>query len=298
MKKIAIVLMMCFVGLTAFSQGIEFEKITLKKAMKQAKKENKLIFIDVYTSWCGPCKAMAKNVFTDAKVGKFYNKHFVCLKVDAEKIEGMDIRKDYDVEGFPTLLYLDEKAKVIKKEIGGKSINDFMALGMSAMGLEIPTVKNDVEKLMMSAFSNKDYDGMMKYAKEYFEEIKGDNRTISMTGGAMAKSFVKGESEKVFKQGLEFCDIHAAAFTDGKLPHTYSTKGKLYLKLGNREKANEMFKIALDAVAELAKETGMKLTNPRLVRISAPIEEMIKTGKVVESKQPAANNGGGSRSRR
>ena len=53
------------------AQGINFFEGSFQEVKAEAKKQNKIIFIDCYTSWCGPCKWMAKNVFTDKKVGDF-----------------------------------------------------------------------------------------------------------------------------------------------------------------------------------------------------------------------------------
>ena len=71
--------------------------------LEQAKKENKLIFMDCYTSWCGPCKMLAKEVFTDPDVAAFFNEKFVNAKVDMEKGEGPALKKQYGVNAFPTL---------------------------------------------------------------------------------------------------------------------------------------------------------------------------------------------------
>lgn len=65
--------------------GISFEHSSWEDILKKAKEENKLIFIDAYTTWCGPCKMMARNVFTDAEVGTFFNQNFINVKLDMEK---------------------------------------------------------------------------------------------------------------------------------------------------------------------------------------------------------------------
>jgi len=83
-----------------------------------AKSKDKLIFIDVYTEWCGPCKMMDKDVFTDGKLGDFFNDNFISYKVDAEKGEGPDISQLYDVMGYPTLLFLDSTGKLLVKKAG------------------------------------------------------------------------------------------------------------------------------------------------------------------------------------
>jgi thiol:disulfide interchange protein len=94
----------------------------LEKAKAEAKKKKKKIFIDVFTTWCGPCKEMAKTTFTDAEVGKVFNDKFVNVKMDAENdTDGSLISSNYKVTAYPTLLFLDENGKLIKKLVGKQS---------------------------------------------------------------------------------------------------------------------------------------------------------------------------------
>ena len=62
-----------------------FRSLSLAEAIASAKVENKLVFIDFYTAWCGPCKMMMKNVFPQPKVGEYFNGKYVCIKLDADK---------------------------------------------------------------------------------------------------------------------------------------------------------------------------------------------------------------------
>ena len=84
MKKLFITLFVCAMGLAAHAQT-NFRSISFDEALKVAKQENKLVFIDFYTDWCGPCKKMAKEVFPQKMVGDFMNAKFVNLKLNAEK---------------------------------------------------------------------------------------------------------------------------------------------------------------------------------------------------------------------
>lgn len=93
----------------------------LSKALAKAKAEGKLVFLDAYTTWCGPCKQMAKNVFPQPEVGRALNPRYVSLKIDMEKGEGPELIKRYEVKGFPTMLVLDPEGNVVKKLVGSCS---------------------------------------------------------------------------------------------------------------------------------------------------------------------------------
>ncbi len=79
-------------SLRVSGQGIQFETISFEKVLEKAQKEDKLVFIDFYTTWCAPCKSLDKFVFTDEKVGNLYSYEFVNIKLDAER-EGVDVAK-------------------------------------------------------------------------------------------------------------------------------------------------------------------------------------------------------------
>jgi thioredoxin 1 len=99
--------------------GIKFKKMSFEAAKKEAKKSNKIIFIDAYTSWCGPCKKMAATTFQDSKVGEVHNSKFINLKFDMEQeADGLFISEKYRVEAYPTLLYINGDGKLIKSVVG------------------------------------------------------------------------------------------------------------------------------------------------------------------------------------
>lgn len=118
--------------------SIQFTEGTWKEILALAAKENKPIFVDCYTVWCGPCKQMAAQVFTDPMVAEYFNSTFINVKVDMEKGEGIDLKNHYEVRAFPTFLYLDPKGNVISRIVGSMPAADFVKAskkGMSESGL-------------------------------------------------------------------------------------------------------------------------------------------------------------------
>jgi len=114
------------------SEGVAFHKGSWDEALEKSKEEGKPIFVDAYASWCGPCKWMTRNVFTDDKVGDYYNKHFVNVKLDMEKGEGRNFARKYGVSAYPTLLYLNSDGKVVHKVRGAKRVEGFIKEGKKA----------------------------------------------------------------------------------------------------------------------------------------------------------------------
>src|SRR5688572_26488499 len=115
------------------AQGIEFMH-DLDSALAKAKAENKIVFVDFYTSWCAPCKVMSKEVFPLETVGSFYNKQFISCKVqcDDEGV-GVELGKKYQVSAYPTLMYLDKNGELLHSAAGSSSAEQFIELGKIAL---------------------------------------------------------------------------------------------------------------------------------------------------------------------
>jgi LPXTG-motif cell wall-anchored protein len=109
-------------NLPSFAQGIIFEEIPFEKALTKAKEENKLLFMDCYTEWCGPCKVMSRNVFVRREVGDFFNANLVNLKMDMEKGEGIALAKRYAVKAYPTMLLIRPDGTVQHRLVGSLDV--------------------------------------------------------------------------------------------------------------------------------------------------------------------------------
>lgn len=117
----------------AGAQGMVFSDKSWSDILAQATQQNKLIFLDAYTSWCGPCKMMSRNTFPNPEVGAFYNANFINAKIDMEKGEGPALAQRYNVQAYPTLLFINGKGEVAHRALGYHEAEQFLALGRQAL---------------------------------------------------------------------------------------------------------------------------------------------------------------------
>lgn len=119
----ALALLLCRLTATAQEQaaGVTFTVgKTFNEALAQAKTEGRMLFVDCYTSWCGPCRMMSTKVFPQKTVGDFFNSKFVNIKIDMEKGEGPALAKRFGVRAYPTFLFLDADGKEVNRIVGGE----------------------------------------------------------------------------------------------------------------------------------------------------------------------------------
>ena len=128
-KRFLTLLTVALGSLTLSAQGVEFmpEGSSFKDALAKAKAENKDVLLDCYTSWCGPCRMMANNVFPKKEMGDYINPKFVSIKIDMEKGEGPEIARRNDVSAYPTFIIFDADGKEKGRLIGGTSSERFLA---------------------------------------------------------------------------------------------------------------------------------------------------------------------------
>lgn len=119
---------------TARSAGIQFWEGDWASALAKSSEDGKLIFLDVYASWCGPCKKLKRTTFANEKVGKFFNENFICVAVDGERGEGPSLARKYSVRGYPTLLFIDGLGNVFHQEIGYIKAKQLFRVGDNVLG--------------------------------------------------------------------------------------------------------------------------------------------------------------------
>lgn len=172
MRKIITIVLAVF-AITAGAQTNFNEGKTFQQILDQAKAEGKPVFIDCYTSWCGPCKQMATKVFPQKEAGDYFNSKFVCWKVDMEKGEGPELAKKYDVAAYPTFLIVNSDGSLRASQVGSapleKFIKDIDALLNEEKGL--PWYQQQFKEGNRDKAFLKDYMDMLK-SRYLFNELK------------------------------------------------------------------------------------------------------------------------------
>lgn len=136
MKKITYILLLAvLVSVNSIAQEINW--VTLEEAVELQKKAPKKIMMDVYTTWCGPCKMLDKNTFHNPDVADYVNKNYYAVKFNAEGNEDVNFKGRtfsnpgykpelasrrnsqhqlagyFQVSAYPTIVFMDEQAELL-----------------------------------------------------------------------------------------------------------------------------------------------------------------------------------------
>jgi thiol-disulfide isomerase/thioredoxin len=230
MKKIILTLSILLLISLSFAQGIEFFHGTFEEAKTEAKAQGKLIFMDAYAVWCGPCKMMTNNVFPQQEVGDFFNANFINLKVDMEKGEGLDIRRQYGVSAYPTLLLIDAQGAVVQEIKGARNAEGLISWAKTAAvpntelsdkmqtkydeGDRSPSLMRSLIKV--KAAFNEDYKVLFtEYLNGLSEEQKLEKENAN---------FIFDQTSDIYSPGLDFFKSYGDYLKETKGEEVYQNK--------------------------------------------------------------------------
>jgi thiol-disulfide isomerase/thioredoxin len=235
-----------FLVVSVQGQGIEFSEENWETILAQAKEQDKLVFLDAYTTWCGPCKWMSANVFPEEAVGDYYNKHFINAKIDMEKGEGLEIAKTYGIRAYPTLLFVNGDGDLVHKGLGSREAADFIALGEAANDpdQQYGTLKTRYEKGELQGEQVKSYAVAARDVgdKEY---------------GEVVASYLKTQKDWNTEENLNFIFEFLPSDLESEL-YQYVVKNRdlFYEQLGE-EPVDEKLKQAIQYSAMREKEVDL-----------------------------------------
>lgn len=252
MKKLVIILAI-FISINNVisAQGVVFIH-DIEEAINIAKKENKLVFVDFYTSWCGPCKHLAKNIFPQKKVGSFFNSHFVNCKIQCDDNgKGKLLGDKYEIHAYPTLMLIDCNGEIVHSMAGAPSVDgliEFVEQGIDPEKNLKSVVKKYEDGNRDKEFLEYYFNFLMesrrnKKAKadftSYFKTLKKADKISSwvfnlsnkllMEVGSEVFSYIEKNREKYFKiSGEKSINDYIKASYRVQLLNTYNSDKQQY----------------------------------------------------------------------
>lgn len=162
-KILLLVLLLASFAFKTYANEVIFTQGTYAEVLAKAKAENKVLMIDFFTDWCKWCVELDKKVYTNTEVADFANTYQINWKIDAEKGEGIELAKKFDVSGYPTVVFVNGEGNEIDRIIGYFPAKDFLSImkdyneGKNTM----PSLKSALEK------NNDDVEANFKMARKF-----------------------------------------------------------------------------------------------------------------------------------
>lgn len=236
MKKILVFALIFSFSATIFAQeGIEFNHGTWSEVLATAKKENKIVFVDAFTVWCGPCKWMAKNSFPDKAVGEFFNENFINAKIDMEKGEGIEIAKQFAIRAYPTLLFVNGDGELVHRAVGARDAAGLLELGKVANNPETQIMS------MVKRFEKGDRDP--EFLKTYAIAAKESGMSDAKEVG---NAYLKTQENLLTEENIKFVFDNTSTSMDAYYGFMVKNKAKFDEVIG-KENVDNSFKSAISS---------------------------------------------------
>lgn len=273
LHKIVFIFFVLLVNLSTYqkaeAQGIEFFHGTWQEAIEEAQKTEKLIFVDAYTTWCGPCKRMSSQVFTQDKAGALFNSNFINLKVDMEKPNGREFGAKYPVSAYPTLFFLDPKGEILKKVVGGQQLEGLLSIGNEMVG------KYDFSAKYREAYEagDRSFDNVINY-------IEGLNKS-GKSSLKIANDYLI-ENPNLTEEQMHIFLFKAASETDSRIfEQMMEQKSKLVSTFGQVAFDEKIIMSAQNTISKAIEYKDVNLMKSALKVLKA---NKIEEYKLIESK--------------
>lgn len=200
-------------------QGVNFEHLSFDEALAKARAEKKMVFVDCYTKWCGPCKMMTDKVFPQEKAGDFFNSRFVCLKLDMEQGEGIELREKWQVKAYPSFFIIRPDGKILHNFVGGFDLDELIR--QVNVGLNEKTSLQYLnERYEKGKMDKREMAGYIKVLSDIYEKEKATKVSKELMAKLTDKEKMQADFWEVFSSGaskvgaadFEFLQTHLAVF--------------------------------------------------------------------------------------
>jgi thiol-disulfide isomerase/thioredoxin len=214
--KFSTTLLLLFMLSIGYGQELTIVEQDFDKARELAKKENKLLLIDFYTTWCRPCKKLDKLIFQNDSISREIGKEFILLRYDAEDDTVFNLSKKHHVSSYPTGIVLDGNGYVLNKKYGFSG-EDVKELSEEYLKFTNESIDLNRQKKILNGYSNSI--DITKYPRFYIDYInKNDKHVTSRTD---FKEYWDKEhdilSEEYFSTVVYFCTDVPVSVSDNFL---------------------------------------------------------------------------------
>lgn len=273
MKKTLLVAFGLSIALTAQAQ-ITFEKGTWAEIKAKAQKEKKMIFIDAYTTWCGPCKMLDAQTFKNEEVGKYHNTTYINYKMDMEKGEGPAFAQEFQVSAYPTMLFFTKDGELAHRLVGFLPAEPFLTKSKDANNpdKQYYTLLKKYEKGERKADFLRNFalvsqsagmENASEVAKEFMKTMKKSDWDKSENAGVIAMTATSFDSES-----FQYMEKNKDKFTKEQF------QGAIYTILD--AEFGRIVKEKDEAGKEKMKELVTKYLPEEATRIIPEIDKMYK----------------------
>ena len=256
--KYFFLLLLCVVTFEVAAQAIEWTEHSWNQTLNEAAANDQIIFVDIYTTWCGPCIKMDKDVFTDSQVGAYFNKDFISIKLNAEdNAEGSLIAQKHAVNVYPTLLFLNSDGTLLSSATGMKNKYELIALGNESAMLHehhdlIDSVKSNINrdynfdelKNILTITRIHPFEGKSDLAMAYLDAItiiaEEDLRIVMGEIDRMDLSYLKRLAP--LTASLDYREIYLRRNSQEWINWKISTEKSVYDRLSRYNKENDLVK--------------------------------------------------------
>lgn len=244
MKKFIVYFIFLSTLTSLSSQGIAFESHETPWAdiLKKAKAENKIVFVDAFTTWCGPCKVMSNTIFPQKSVGDAFNTKFINAKIDMEKGEGPSIAQKYGIRAYPTYIFVNGDGELVHRSLGSMPAEKFIAVGEAAA---------DPERQFFSL--KKKYEAGERSADflKRFAYSCNDAQEMSLIP-AVTEAYLATQKDWLSKENMDFILKFATGIESPSFTFLLKNQAAFEKAKGKAEISRQIYQTAFQNVANTA----------------------------------------------